>query len=1254
MRSSEFQPSARWAILLAFLLAASLIPSTSATQGRAGPDVFPAAAYVSYSNSADHAEYAALSSQDPSTIGMNRPADLWVIDGMLGLSQEIEITVENQGDSIANNFNVDVEILHNEYTDFVLYSYRGSISQVAPGSSATVTTSWTPHYSGNHTIRVTTLLSGDSNPANDIGTRSLTIGNLYDRAEVSGTWSLGANWYVSSEASLSGSNSFHVGGSTSSADYGNNWDTSLTSAIIDTSDAHPSPSNGYGIGFFYTGEALTGDGYDIDVWTGSAWQRITTTVASTVDTDFIDGSSWLINVNQVNGDVVPWWNVPASAMNSQFKFRINFHSDASATSLGYWFEDIVMFYDQKARPSEYGLNVNSGNSGHSRGGEWAETTISIANSGNLSDTVSLSVANLQSGWEYKFQHMSGSQIQGATIDLEKGETKTVKLLAKPPMDSPLGSNILTVTSQSSESTVSDSTTVNFIVDPSYQPGWVENNPGFGCAPGNACDFEITLRNDGDGQDTFALTTEQILTQDGWTFGLKWDQSTMITLPKGGTETIIITANLAIDALPGMRANSAFTATSQADPTKISTIRANVTASMVSIASVGVDPIDVPAEGWWISPGETINIPFTIWNNATQQDQFIFTYDSTGVFGWDIELISTDSVVIGPNGISRILVSFTAPESSQANDPGPIFTPHATSIESGMSASESVFSDIRVRQWHDIELIMNSPVTDISPGRTQQIPFEIENHGNGAENVVFDLAVNANWNWWVEVNSATLTGPLSLTTVHDGGSSTLANLWIEIPGNEEPSQLFDLEFTARPLEGVDSTAGDSTFTWQYRTQMTAIPDITDFSDEETSLWLGQTYSWTLQMLNLGNTYDSSARMRVTSDKNIPGMVVKAETSRGIGQLNGWVDLPMSPTASENVVVTFETLENFPLGESVELTVEIEGGKIAIDDLLQTDSTSITINVDQKRGLSVVWNLDADAEFEPEVLSTFHINVTTDSTMDITLNLNASIPDSVFLDCRPHSQEGAIILLIPASSPGPAQTESIECSISLEADSRDRTVSFILSDENGATVWESGPVHLKTEEIGESGGFSGFGDVAFFISGIFALLVFVVFFAFMTTLIMRRRNQLDDLEEMEDFEDEEETQQHGGTSQGSATGQVVYQTPPGPMPKSQVTVQPTVVPEQATQQLSAADYTDAQLRSSGWSDQQIHELRGTNQTPPVENNDVSSSSTLPTFTCVVSGRILTTSDSWWQCNSCGVFADAHAIFAYTHCPSCNQEK
>ena len=135
MRFQSNRTSAGLATLMVSLLLVSLIPTAHATQGRAGPDIAPTSAYVTYVSNTDHSNHAVLSSQDPSAIGLGRSADLWIIDGMLGLQQQIEVTVENMGDSAAGSFDVDVEIVHDEYSDFILHSYRGTISSLAAGSS---------------------------------------------------------------------------------------------------------------------------------------------------------------------------------------------------------------------------------------------------------------------------------------------------------------------------------------------------------------------------------------------------------------------------------------------------------------------------------------------------------------------------------------------------------------------------------------------------------------------------------------------------------------------------------------------------------------------------------------------------------------------------------------------------------------------------------------------------------------------------------------------------------------------------------------------------------------------------------------------------------------------------------------------------------------------------------------------------------------------------------------------------------------
>ena len=315
------------------------------------------------------------------------------------------------------------------------------------------------------------------------------------------------------------------------------------------------------------------------------------------------------------------------------------------------------------------------------------------------------------------------------------------------------------------------------------------------------------------------------------------------------------------------------------------------------------------------------------------------------------------------------------------------------------------------------------------------------------------------------------------------------------------------------------------------------------------------------------------------------------------------------------------------------------------------------------MEAAWNLDSSELFAPEDLNTFHINVTTDSTMDVTVNLTSSVPESVFLDCRPRSQDGGVVLFMPASSPGPAQTATIECDFSLQADERERTVNFVLTDEMGDTIWSSGQVHLKTEQIEESGGFAGFGSLPLLMAGIVGGIVFVAFFIYMIALIYRRRRTLDEIEDM----DEEEVVAYG-TAAESAVPVVVQQQPvaqmpvqqataaPGPMPSATPVVQPvTPAPEP-----SPADYTDDQLRASGWSDEQIQELRGVpvtsvddafNSLEVVTEQSELSSSSLPAFNCIVTGNVLTSTDAWWQCSGCGGFAAATAIAEYTHCPACN---
>ncbi|MEE3083698.1 MAG: hypothetical protein VX320_06410, partial [Candidatus Thermoplasmatota archaeon] len=918
------------------------------------------------------------------------------------------------------------------------------------------------------------------------------------------------------------------------------------------------------------------------------------------------------------------------------------------------------------------IGGSAGQAGHARAGEWAETVLTATNQGNLTDQIGLNVENLPAGWNYKFQHMTGSMIpDGVGIQLTPGESRNFKLLVQPAEGAALGSTSVTVKLQSSEASVSKSFAASFVVDPDFEPTWTQQDPAFYCLPGNLCDFEITLNNEGDAEDTFSLSSTEILTHDGWAFGMHYEQSPIVTIAAGASETIELSANLPASAMPGMRASTSFVATSQTDASKSALVRANVTASMVSAGHVGINPADVPAEGWWVSPGETITIPFTIWNNASQQDTYAFSFDTSGVFGWTIGMPSTEDVVIAPSGTAVVWLSFTAPTTAQANDPCPIVTPHAISTASGMSTTESTFSSIRVTQHHELNVTMLAiPNSQIRPGVPVELSIVIENLGNGADSADVDMELPHSWEWWVEMGGSTIhsdqLSSIPLTTVHDGNNEVELSLWILAPSNEQPGDVFDLELIVTSSDSNAAHDSGSHLTWQYQTMRTAFPYLEPFSEQDVSAWLEQSLQFNLVVANTGNTYDGSMRVRVrASTSNYIAVSLDSERTGVQGTLNTWVNLPMSPGINDTLTITFVSTNSFTLGDTVQLTVDIEGGVINANDVLISSSTTVNISVDQKREIAIDWDLISENEIKPNQPTPFNIDVSSESTMSVRVNLESTIPDDALLDCTPILANGTVELLLPAADSEP-QTGTIECEITLSESDLKQTITLHLHDENGEVIWNE-MVHLKTEQSKESGG--SFGSFNVEIIGIISGILFVVFVIVMAAMIVRRRSQLDELE-YEDIEEGDVETLAAPQTQPVHSQQYAAPGPmpgaPGPMPAAQVVQAPVEqnVPTRAVQTEVAGpeSYTDEQLRSAGWNDAQIAELRGSAQLsdafgslqsePEAENVSPSATeSSLPTFNCIVTGMVLTTADSWWQCSNCGGFAESGAVSNLSHCPSCN---
>ena len=149
------------ALVLVFMLGTlgSTVPSalekpTIMRNPSSGVDVRVLGATVEYTNSVDESRYKMFSSNHP-IFGFNRPQELFVIDGMVNVSATLSITVENLGTNPSGVVDVNVVLLHDEYTYFEISNSTVQMASLAGGAENTVTVNIVPSYAGNHTLQIT-------------------------------------------------------------------------------------------------------------------------------------------------------------------------------------------------------------------------------------------------------------------------------------------------------------------------------------------------------------------------------------------------------------------------------------------------------------------------------------------------------------------------------------------------------------------------------------------------------------------------------------------------------------------------------------------------------------------------------------------------------------------------------------------------------------------------------------------------------------------------------------------------------------------------------------------------------------------------------------------------------------------------------------------------------------------------------------------------------------------------------------------
>ena len=1186
MRLASIRPTLFVAALMMSLCLTGMTTSVLFNEAEAasGIDVKPIGFDMTYVSSSDQDKYALLSSHDPSNSGFTRPLDLFIVDGMRNVSSQIEITVQNLGSNPSGSFQMSLVVFHNEYSGFEILNTTLNLNSISGGGTATATHTWAPKYGGNHTLVATTLHNTDDNNANDAYTRSLAIGQYYFNCDNSGTgtgsWSFAPGWTVDSTISLSGS-AFNVGSGGTSSSYGANWDRSLTSPIFDYSNAHQSPNNYAKLGFFYTGSVASGDGIRLEFrdTSSNSWVNLVNngfSFSASPDSNLNDGVSWLIQ-NEANrpgasASLDPGMIIPTQTMHQQTQFRFRFISDNSDNAQGYWLDDMVIIYDEKAWPEEFGVQMtNNGQNSHARRGHWADHVVTIQNDGNITDQFTPSISGLPNNWDHQFVHMSGSTIlPSMSLELEPGESLSFKVQIKPGPASSTGpqqSTVIITSDNHAPSTAS--VTINTVVDPDYIPSWEPVPNTHYCLPGNSCEFAINLSNIGDGSDTFAVISTPVIQWENWTFDISFNQPPTVTIPSGSSTVVLLQADIPSSGLPGQKASIDVTAISQADNSVSDTIRVNLTASMISNSGVGVASEDIPDGGWWVEPNESVIIPFTVWNNATSQDTFDFSLDESNMRGWNATLPSSTTLVVRSGESGRILVTLHAPTNAQSGDPAPILSPYVISTISGTEASANPFTGIRVTMMHDLILRNNSNTNIISPGEENTVSFEVENAGNGPEHAIVEIVgIPTTWDYHIEVNGALLSGPISLSPNYEGNHIVQFDFIFTAPGGEEANIELEIEVSVSPTEGIDLSESDNSFTINARTDRITRPILsidTDFLEVRTdSISLVS-----LTLMNDGNSVDGAMRIRIVADTILPGITTTLSNGGQSLGLNQWFDTPLPPQQELTLQWLIEVDSDVPVGTNITFTLTFE----ASDDNhgnSQTINRTFILSVTSHRELIFTHSLIQPTTLEPNQQIMFKVNATSYSsfTEELVLKFTGGDVWSVVCDNQENSNF-EWVKVMPSSNNPEGRQGSWNCELTTPNQDDFIPLNMAVTTEN-EVMWESDTdLIVKSLEIDEGGLSLGFGtpeqELPLIIGSVG--LLFLIFVSGMIVAINKKKKQND---EFDDEEDEEEQN-------------VVVQQPAAQVQFTQPAQQSPI----AQPQPSA--FTDEQFRAAGWTDDKIIEYR-----------------------------------------------------------------
>lgn len=1033
----------------------SLVTPTESSSKATGVDLTVSEVSFSYTTSSDEEQYRMFSSNYP-IIGFNRPQTLYVVDAVVNVPILLEALVENKGTASSGTIDVNIKVLHNEYAQFETVNYTLQLSSLAGGNSNSLTKTFTPTYSGNHTLIVrATSTVVDDEPMNDAYTSTITVARSYFNCDSLSGWTADAEWGISTDTGLSMGSSCHVGDGQSSS-YSNNLASALTTPVMDMSDAVSSPTRTNGLSFFYTGSAATNDRLKVQVKTALGGWFDLRTVQGTVDQSFADGQDYRTFSVSDRGGISPLIPVPPEHFHTQTQFRFLFESDASVTDIGYYLDELVFVYDQKVRQEEYSLASNGISTLGSTPGQWGTVRVEVTNDGNISDSVLPRIIGLPVDWEVYYSNPNGVSInEESGVLLSPGQSKLIDIKIKPDVNATSGFSQMTFLGVSSQySNVNTTLPMQFQVMPDREPYVVQPEFPPACPPGSSCPFSVEVQNKGDATDVFELEIGDSNLGNGWSVNFGWTQSEDILVRPDTPVHVDFLLTVPQNAIPDSMFEFTLTATSQNSSLRTHTQDIDVSALMVSDAEVGMT-FDQLNRDWEVDAGGTVTLEYTVWNNASRQDIFSIDLSYTNQGNWIIESPPAQAAVVNSESTTTFRIDITAPSTAQAGDSAPSITPSITSQRSGMNFEGTEFNEITVRTVSDLRLTLIDSPTKLKPGAPVKATLEVENNGNGPVNAVISTDTLPNsWTWWIRIGGMNHTGPIALSAPYDDEDKISLEILILLPSEERASEIHTLSFRVDSSDGLaDSWEEDNSIEFDAITAAVRIPSIVSKISETTAA-VGGTASVNISVTNLGNAVDDSFKIMASISSSPPNdelfsflSIGDSGASRPMNELS---TLTMAPGQKMNVTVYVLIPESMKLNSRIVVVFDVIAGDTGDGSPFELNH-DVLILVDSQRDLDVELSQKSNDSKVSGIPVSFWVNLSSASSRTESFHLEISKPNEWQIVCLGllMNETGRTFVFEPGHMT--LQTTDVRCELHRLDGPTDGTLAFSVVSDDGVLLW-----------------------------------------------------------------------------------------------------------------------------------------------------------------------------------------------------------